>query len=90
MSNKPPAISEEVVRASVARAQEHVLAEFPDAKFQLERAEDPAIWYFSIYAGKGRLMLPMEAVQELNTMWVQHQVSVITTVYPSNLYQEAP
>lgn len=88
-----PAESEEgrtgdLVRQRVAQIQEILTAALPEAKFRLEQGQDATIWHFSIYAGEGRLFLPLEVTQELNRMWLEHKISVITTVYSIQAYQE--
>ncbi len=79
---------EAVVREGVATAEKFLIEKFPDAKCRLEPGDDPAMWHFSIYAESGRVFLPLEVTQELNRLWMEHKVSIITTIYPLNSYQE--
>ena len=77
-----------IVYDHIEHVQEALIATFPEAKFHVEATDDPTIWHFAIYAENGRLFLPMEATQELNQMWVEHKISVITTIYPATAYKE--
>lgn len=80
----------DLVRAQVAQLQAMILAKFPDTKFKLEPSDKEDIWHFAVYTPEGRMHIPLEVTDNLNKLWRERRISIITTVYPLALYQEEP
>jgi len=70
------------------RIQANLLAHFPESKFKLEQGEKPDLWHFSIYTETGRIQIPLEVTNDLNQIWREHHMSIVTVVYPLSLYEE--
>jgi len=66
---------------SVQRAQELILAKFPDTRFKLEPGGHEGIYHLSVYNSEGKLQLPLEVTEYLNQVWREHKITLITTVY---------
>ena len=76
------------VRERVSHLQELIHARFPETKFKLEPSADETIWHFSVYTPEGRLPLPLEVTDELNRIWREQRISIITTIYSMSVFEE--
>lgn len=75
---------------SVQKAQELILAKFPDTRFKLEPGGHEGIYHLSVYNFENRLQLPLEVTEYLNQVWREHKITLITTVYSMEHYGADP
>jgi len=78
------------LEASVQRAQELILAKFPDTRFKLESGGHEGIYHLSVYTPEGTMQLPLEVTEFLNQVWREHKLTLITTVYSMAHYDAGP
>ena len=79
---------EDLLGERMPQIQANLLAQFPEAKFKLGKGDQEGIWHFSIYTETGRIQIPLEVTNDLNQIWRDHRVSIVTVVYPLSLYEE--
>ena len=75
---------------SVQRAQDLILAKFPDTRFKIEPGGHEGIYHLSVYASESKLQLPLEVTEFLNQVWREHKLTLITTVYSMEHYGPDP
>jgi hypothetical protein len=74
--------------AQIEQLQQTILQTYPEAKFRFSGSEHGDIYHLAIYHGGGTLQMPVNVARELNLIWQNHRLTVITTVYPMAHYKE--
>ncbi len=72
----------------IERVKQTILHTYPDAKFKFGGSEHADIFHLSVYHGGGTLSIPVDVARDLNLIWTNDKITVITTVYPAGLHQE--
>lgn len=65
-----------------------ILQTYPQAKFSFSGSEHSDIYHLAIYHGGGTLQMPVNVARDLNLIWQNQRLTVITTVYPMAHYKE--
>lgn len=78
----------DAAQRELERFEGMILEQMPDARFKLEPSDQEGIWHLSIFTPDGKLQMPARAAWQLNQIWREHKLSIVTTIYPASLYQE--
>lgn len=72
----------------IEQVKRTILQYYPEAKFRFTGSEHGDIFHLGVYYGSGNLQMPVAVARDLNLIWQNHRLTVITTVYPISHYQE--
>ena len=80
----------EALQQQIEQVKQSILAHYPEAKFVFAPSEHDDIYHLSVYYGAGNLQIPVTVARDLNLIWQNERITVITVVYPMAHYKEEP
>lgn len=72
----------------IEQVKQTILASYPEARFKFTGSEHSDIFHLSVYYGAGNLQIPVAVARDLNLIWQNDRLTVITVVYPASYYKE--